>query len=310
MPWWNMLVGIWIFMAPGLVGERVLPPLQGVQVREWTYTSDGLKVKGLLFVPPGAKRLPLVVFSHDGISGISKYHRMSSARLAKAGPYVVFAPSYRGEDGSEGTIEVAKGEVRDVLNALPLLSALPEVDPQRIALAGASHGALISLLAAAQNPEIKAVVTAYGVTDIYRWWDYLKKANKVGNDEVTRRTYGGGPQDRPQSFAIRHALAVADKIQCPVLILQGEKDDIVPPEQGRFLKDALGSRAQLELYPDALHGFLVYAPYLSDVDPRERRQTEQAWKVMLSFLDRQLKAAPPPEEEPLGTPAATPAPSP
>lgn len=307
MPWWNVLVGIWIFMAPGLVGERVLAPLSGVQVREWTYTSDGLKVKGLLFVPPGAKRFPLVVFSHDGISGISKYHRLSSARLAKAG-YVVFAPSYRGEDGSEGTVEVAKGEVRDVLNALPLLAALPEVDPDRIALAGASHGALISLLAAARNPQVKAVVAAYGVTDIYRWWDYLKKANKVGNDEVTRRTYGGGPQDRPESFAIRHALAVSDKIRCPVLILQGEKDDIVPPEQGRFLKEALGSRAQLELYPDALHGFLVYAPYLSDVDPREKRQTEQAWKVMLAFLDRELKAAPDPE--PLGTPEALPAPSP
>ena len=302
-----MLVGIWLFMAPGLVGERVLAPVQGVQVREWTYSSDGLKVKGLLFVPHGAKRLPLVVFSHDGISGISKYHRLSSARLAKAG-YVVFAPSYRGEDGSEGTVEVAKGEVRDVLNALPLLAALPEVDPDRVALAGASHGALISLLAASKAPQVKAVVSAYGVGDIYRWWDYLKKANKVGHDAVTRRTYGDGPQDRPQSFAIRNAVGVADQIRCPVLILQGEKDDIVPPEQGRLLKEALGPRAQLELYPDALHGFLVYAPYLSDVDPRERRQTEQAWKVMLSFLDRELKAAP--VEEPLGTPAAYPSPSP
>ena len=297
MPWYHLLVSIWLLLAPGLVAERTLPPVQGVSVREWTYPSDGLKVKGLLFVPAEARKLPLVIFSHDGISGVSKYHRLASARLAKAG-YVVFAPSYRGEDGSEGTVEVAKGEVRDVLNAIPLLCLLPEVDPQRIGLAGASHGALISLLAAARSDQVKAVVSAYGVTDIYRWWEYLKKANKVGNDEVTRRTYGQGPQDRPQSFAIRHALGVTDQIRCPVLILQGEKDDIVPADQARVLKEALGERAQLQLYPDALHGFLVYAPYLSDVDPREKSQTEQAWKVMLAFLERELRVAPAVEASP------------
>ena len=264
----------------------------GVKVRQWTYRSHHYGVKGLLFVPPtpaGVKR-PVVIFSHDGINGISKEHRLSSLRLAKAG-YVVFAPSYRGEDGSEGMVEVAKGEVDDVLRAIDLLAEVPEADCQRLALAGASHGALISILAASRNPKVKAVVVAYGVMDIYRWWDYLNRSGKRGNDEVTRRTYGDGPESRPQSFAIRNALGVVPQVDCPVLVLQGKKDDIVPYEQAMFLQQAMqkaGKTCQVELYPDCLHGFLVYAPYLSDVTHAERQQTEQSWRTLLEFLRKNL----------------------
>lgn len=295
MNWLKVLLCIWALAVGAgaeLIREERLPVDGGVQVRRWTYRSDRLQVQGLLFVPPTPEgvRRPVVIFCHDGISGISREHRLSSIRLAKAG-YVVFAPSYRGEDGSEGTVEVAKGEVDDVLNSLDLLKNVKQADPDRVALAGASHGALISLFAAARNQRIKAIVLAYGVMDIYRWWDYLVQANKVGHDAVTRRTYGDGPAARPQSFALRHGLSVVNKINCPVLVLQGMKDDIVPYQQAVYLQDAMrkaGKHCQVELYPDALHGFLVYAPYLSDVDPKERQQTEQSWRTMLKFLKTHL----------------------
>ncbi len=264
---------------------------QGVTIRRWTYPSEGLKVEGELYLPAGGGRLPLVIFNHDGISGISKEHRLSSIRLAKAG-YVVFSPSFRGEDGSEGMVEIAKGEVMDVLNVVPLLKAHPRVDGRNIALVGASHGALISVLAASRNQEFKAVVSAYGVMDIYRWYSYLKGHGKLGNDPVTRRTYGQGPEKRPESFAVRNALSVVPKIDCPLLLLQGSLDDIVPEEQARFMEAAMkkhGKEVRLEIYPDALHGFLVYAPYLNDVTAAEKKQTEAAWVTLLAFLKKELK---------------------
>ncbi|MEW6278495.1 MAG: alpha/beta fold hydrolase [Candidatus Eremiobacterota bacterium] len=276
---------------PQGVEQSAAGSLGGVRVYSWTYPSGELKVKGLLFMPPSEEPLPLVIFSHDGVSGNSKEHRLSCARLAKAG-FAVFAPSFRGEDGSQGTIEIAKGEVDDVLNAIPLLSKVPGIDGRRVALAGASHGALVSVLAAARNPDVDCVVEAYGVMDIYRWWAYLKKAGKLGNDDLTRRTYGKGPQDRPQSFAIRHALSVVPRLKAPVLILQGGQDDIVPPEQAELFKAELDrhkKRVVLKIYPDCLHGFLVYAPYLkSGVTRAERAQTDQAWKDMLAFLREHL----------------------
>ncbi len=263
---------------------------QGVAIRQWTYLSDGLRVKGELHLPPCDRKLPLIIFNHDGIDGISREHRLSSIRLARSG-YVVFSPSYRGEDGSEGVVEIAKGEVRDVLAAVPLLKAHPRVNSQKIALVGASHGALISVLAASRNKEFKAVVAAYGVMDIYQWYGYLKSSGKLGKDPVTLRTYGQGPEKRPASFSCRNAIDVVPKISCPLLLLQGSRDEIVPEEQARLMESAMkkaGKRVRLEIYPDALHGFLVYAPYLDDASPKEKAQTESAWATMLEFLKKAL----------------------
>ncbi len=274
--------------APGPLQERFLGRRQGIEVREWTYPSEGLRVKGRLYVPlERTGRLPVVVFNHDGISGISKEHHLSSLRLARGG-YVVFSPSYRGEDGSQGQVEIAKGEVRDALNVLPLLAAVPQADPRRVVMAGASHGALISLLAACREPGIDGVVFAYGVADLYRWWDYLKEKGRLGRDPITLRTYGDGPQARPESFRIRNAVGQLGHLKVPVLILQGQLDETTPPEQAHLLQRALerqGIPHRLRLYPDALHGFLVYAPYLEkDVTPRERTQAEEAWAEVFDFL--------------------------
>lgn len=278
-------------LSAGPLEDSKVNVTQGVTIRRWTYLSDGLRVKGELYLPAGDKKLPLVVFNHDGISGISREHRLSSVRLARAG-YVVFSPSYRGEDGSQGVVEIAKGEVRDVLNVLPLLKAHPRVNSQKIALVGASHGALISVLAASRSKDIKAVVSAYGVMDIYRWYAYLKDNGKLGKDEITQRTYGQGPDKRPESFAVRNAIDVIARLNCPVLLLQGSLDDIVPEEQARLMESAMkkkGKKVRMEIYPDALHGFLVYAPYLDDASAAEKGQTEAAWATMLDFLKKELK---------------------
>lgn len=270
------------------VSIRTLPSKQSINIQEWTYPSGKLKVKGKLYVAKkSATPKALIIFNHDGISGISKYHELSSLRLASQG-FAVFSPSYRGEDGSEGQIEIAKGEVDDVINVLPLLRSVVKTDS--VYLMGASHGALISLLAASRLApgEIKGVIFAYGVADIYSWWDYLKKAGKLGKDPITKRTYGDGPQARPQSFSIRHGLTAAEKLQVPILILQGGQDNITPPQQGRILAQTLkerGASYQYKEYPNCLHGFLVYAPYLKNgVTQAERRETECAWQDIFTFL--------------------------
>jgi dipeptidyl aminopeptidase/acylaminoacyl peptidase len=274
-----------------IVSWKSLGKKNGINIVKIKYSSDELKVSGLMFLPGTKEKLPCVIFCHDGITGISKQHRLSSIRLAKEG-YAVFSPSYRGEDDSEGEIEVAKGEVNDVLHAVAMVKGIKQVDGDRIALVGASHGALISVLAASRCDGIKAVVEVYGVMDIYKWWDYLKKNNLVGRDNITKQTYGDGPDDQPESFVLRNAVTYVKHIKCPVLILQGQKDKVVPPEQAKFLKEALDKNNvpnEMKIYPNCLHGFLVYVPYLKkDVEKEEKEETAEAWNVMLDFLKRNL----------------------
>lgn len=290
-----------------IISAKKLEKKGNITIHHITYCSDGLKVKGLLYLPPveKGKKLPVIMFCHDGINGISQDHERSSIRIARWG-YAVFCPAYRGEftsyrdkklkeikrDKSEGEIEIAKGEVNDLLNAIKMISQYKWADMDRLGVIGASHGALISVLAASRTDKIKALVSAYGVMDIYKWWDYLKENKMVGKDKITKRTYGKGPDDRPESFKIRNALSYVGKISCPVLILQGSKDKIVPEEQAKFLDEALkkhDKQSKLLIYPDALHGFIVYAPYDEKGDKNEKEQTEEAWEEVKKFFGEELR---------------------
>ena len=231
---------------------------------------------------------------HGGVDGLSDSSVRRCRELSKAG-FAVFAPSYRGEDGSQGTVEVAKGEVNDVLNGLEAFKRDSRLDPSRIAMMGTSHGALIGLLAVSRSDQFRALVFAYGVSDILAWWDYLVATNQVGTDALTKRIYGDGPTSRPESFKIRNGMNVLEKVNVPVLILQGELDTTVPPSQAQALYDALieqGKWAQLELYPNSEHGFLMVRETLEKKSGTKSVQVQEsklALEHSITFLRDALK---------------------
>ena len=271
-----------------------MQPAMALEEQSITYISDGLKVKARLFWPQGKGPFPGVIYNHDGVKGLSTSTIARCQELAQKG-YAVIAPTYRGEDGSEGTIEVAQGEVNDVLNALQLFGKLPRVDAQRVAFVGTSHGALVSLLAATKTDKVKALVFGYGVADIYSWYDYLKERKLLGEDALTQQVYGKGPEDKPENFRIRHALTVLSNLRVPVLILQGDKDKIVPLEQGQILQTKLISLRKssvLKTYPNSGHGFLIYQEReikRHGADSLQYKESRAAWNEMMAFLAEKLR---------------------
>jgi dipeptidyl aminopeptidase/acylaminoacyl peptidase len=272
-----------------------MQPAMALEEQSITYVSDGLKVKAKLFWPEGKGPFPGVIYNHDGVKGLSTSTIARCQELAQKG-YAVIAPTYRGEDGSEGTIEVAQGEVNDVLNALKVFGKLPRVDAKRVAFVGTSHGALVSLLAATKTDKVKALVFGYGVADIYSWFDYLKESKQLGDDALTQQVYGKGPEDKPENFRIRHALTVLPNLRVPVLILQGDKDRIVPLEQGQILQTKLTSLRKssvLKTYPNSGHGFLIYQEReikRHGADSLQYKESRAAWNEMIVFLDKNLRS--------------------
>lgn len=257
----------------------------GVREERITYLSGKLKITARVWFPSGSGIAPAVLYNHGGVTGFSSGTLKRCRELAAAG-FIVFGSSYRGEEGSEGQVEVEKGEVNDVLAGIEWLKTNPRVDPKRIAMMGTSHGAIIGLLAAAKSRDLRALVYAYGVSDIYRWYQYLIDSNQLGKDQLTKDTYGKGPNDRPQSFAIRNGLNYLPQIPIamPTLILQGAKDTIVPLEQAQFLFDGLTKLERpvtLKVYPNSGHGFINTRDALKGVQLEE---SLQAWKTALGFL--------------------------
>ena len=65
----------------------------------------------------------------------------------------------------------------------------------------------------------------------------------------------------------------------------------MPEEQAHIMDRAMKAAkksVETKIYPDALHGFLVYAPYIDDASTKEKQQTEAAWQTMIAFLKKNL----------------------
>jgi dipeptidyl aminopeptidase/acylaminoacyl peptidase len=256
------------------------------------YPSGDLTVRGFLFLPSGSGRHPAVIFNHGGVSGVSGDMKRRSRDLARLG-YVVLTPAYRGEGGSEGVVEVARGEVDDVLAGARLLARHERVNPGRMAITGSSHGALISILAAAREPEMfRCVVEACGVMDVVSWYEYLVENEFDVSDSLSVAVYGHGPEDKPEAFRIRQAIRVADRIKIPVLIQQGGEDRTVPPEQARLFAETLKGLGHddvtLKEYPLLGHAFWFWND-LRYHTGEEIAEADLAWRDFIGFLGRHLE---------------------
>jgi dipeptidyl aminopeptidase/acylaminoacyl peptidase len=263
-------------------------------------TPDGqvLQIRALIVSPNpslqhlSSDRYPVILFNHGGISGLNENAKRRCRELSAQG-YLVFATSFRGEDQSGGNIEVALGEVDDVLAGLSWLDQRAQTehaDMQRVALLGFSHGALVSLQAAKRSHRFKALVFSYGVSDVYRWVQYLRDSKQLGTDRLTTMLYGTGPQSRPKEYAARFGLANLDRLDpaLEVFIVQGKLDVIVPPQQAEALARALNAhriQTSTRYFEHATHGFLIRREALIGV---EKRESDQAWREIYAFLARVL----------------------
>ncbi|MFF3606809.1 CocE/NonD family hydrolase [Streptomyces sp. NPDC002463] len=132
--------------------------------------ADGTMLDVSLSVPrnlaPG-QTCPAVVLPAPLINIGHRAYLPMFPRLALGG-YVVLAYSQRGLAKSTGEIHVAGPQ--DVADATEILDALMQiegVDPDRVGFFGSSYGAGTSLLAAAQDPRIKAVAGTSAWGDLF-----------------------------------------------------------------------------------------------------------------------------------------------
>lgn len=141
-----------------------------------SYTSDGLKINGLLTRPKADKPdagFPAIVFIHGYIPPniYSTTERYSDYidYLARNG-FVVFKIDLRGNGDSEGEpggAYYSPDYVIDALNAYAALQSADFVNPKAIGLWGHSMAGNVSLRALATKPEIPATVIWAGAGFTY-----------------------------------------------------------------------------------------------------------------------------------------------
>ncbi|MFF4096854.1 alpha/beta fold hydrolase [Streptomyces sp. NPDC001834] len=234
-----------------------------VHRQDRTMRLDGVSLDTSYFTTGGTERRPAVLIGH-GFGGSKDDVRAQAERLAGAG-YAVLTWSARGfgKSGGEISLNAPDREVEDVSRLIDWLADRPEVrldakgDP-RVGVTGASYGGAVSLLAAGYDRRVDAV--APQIT-------YWNLADALFPDGVFKKlwagifvTTGGGCQKfekricamyervavtgKPDAAAgtlltERSPSAVADRIEVPALIVQGQSDSLFPLGQADAMARAI-----------------------------------------------------------------------
>lgn len=205
--------------------------------------QDGEKLAGTLEMPEKPTNRA-VVMGH--CFTCSRHIRLLidlSQDLARAG-YMALRFDFSGNGQSEGDFARTSyskhiGEMKQAVTMMGRKGA------EWIGLAGHSMGAAVSLLTAVEMEEVKAVCTIggrYSQLDPLHLFSEIQKRELKETGKVSFSSRGQ-PLELNQTFfqdAVRHDLSQAvESLNKPLLIVHGDRDDIIEVEaayQGRDLK--------------------------------------------------------------------------
>lgn len=212
---------------------------------EVTYLVDGLRVKGLMVTP--TKSVQRIVVYLRG--GKGKVGRVRTGRLLQFADdhTLVFAPYYRGNNGSEGRDEFSGEDLHDVTQAIRLLKS--QYTDAFVHIIGFSRGGLQGLLTFQDLPA-DSYITWGGVSDLHLMYE-----ERVDLRGMLRRMVGHPKKDL-EAYQEREALQYIDEYSPPILIIHGGEDIQVGIHQAYYLENYLkqiGHRYQTLYQPKEGH---------------------------------------------------------
>ena len=211
-------------------------------------TRDGAVIEAFLTVPPSRLPGPLVALVHGGPEVRDTYDWDRQAQVLAAQGWWVVQPNFRGSGGfgkafaREGYRRWGERMQEDVEDAVAHAVRSHGLAGDRVAIMGSSYGGYAALMGAVRRPELyKAAISICGVGDPGDMLDYERREDDSPDSYVFKLWVDriGDPQVDHAMIAAASPRRRAAEIACPVLLVHGEDDAVVPVHQSRRMKDAL-----------------------------------------------------------------------
>ena len=251
------------------------------------HTPQGLALTGTLTLPaPRTGRVPAVVtITGSGaqdrderipmVDGYRPFWQIADT-LARRG-IATLRLDDRGVNGSDaGPPNATSADyAEDIRAALAYLQTRPEIDGTRLGLVGHSEGGMIAPMVAASDPSLKGIVLmagpAYTGRRILAFQqryavDHAPSLTPAERGKALAQSDSAGREMAQHSAWLRFfldydPLPTAREVRVPVLILQGQTDQQVTPEQADTLAAAFRAGGDRDVtvrkLPDTDHLFLA-----------------------------------------------------
>jgi dipeptidyl aminopeptidase/acylaminoacyl peptidase len=212
------------------------------------FATDGGRSAHAFYYPPAnraarapdGERPPLLVQSHGGPTAHSsprldlRFQYFTSRGIAVVdvnyGGSTGYGRAYRQRlDGEWGVVDTA-----DCVNAARHLVAAGEVDGRRLAIAGGSAGGYTTLCALTFTDDFAVGASYFGLADLEQ---FVGETHKF-ESRYLERLVGPWPE-QAERYRARSPLRHADRLNRPMILLQGLEDEVVPPAQAEVMVAAL-----------------------------------------------------------------------
>ena len=128
-------------------------------------------------------------------------------------------------------------DVEDCVGAANYLAEQGQVDPDRLIIKGGSAGGYTTLAALTFTDVFKAGASYYGVGDL----ELLARDTHKFESHYLDRLVGAYPAEK-KLYQDRSPINHTDRLDCPVIFLQGLDDPVVPPNQAETMVAALKAK--------------------------------------------------------------------
>jgi fermentation-respiration switch protein FrsA (DUF1100 family) len=225
-----------MYFPIGDVPPPAVAGLDGVEAVRFT-TDDGVVLNGWFL--PSVRPAPwFTVLVFNGNAGNRALRAPLGAALRAEGISVLLV-DYRGFGGNGGA-PTEQGLAADARAARAYVLGRPDVDSSRLVYFGESLGTGVATALAAQHPPAALILRSP-----------FPSMTAIARLHYPFLPVGWLLRDRYES--IRHI----SRIACPLLIIAGDADRIIPVEQSRELYEAARSAKTLVIVPGADHNDLA-----------------------------------------------------
>lgn len=230
------------------------------------------------YTAPAGERPPLMVISHGGPTGATDTGLDLGIQYWTSRGIAVLDVNYGGSTGyGRPYRERLNGQwgivdVDDCGNGARYLVEQGRVDGSRLIIKGGSAGGYTTLAALTFRDVFQAGASYFGISDL----EAMAKETHKFESRYLDGLVAPYPERR-DIYVARSPIHFISQLECPVLVLQGLEDEVVPPNQAEMIVEALQAKGIPVAYvpfEGEQHGF------------RQARNIKRALEAELYFYSR------------------------